>query len=111
MGCRTKNSNPCVGTNVIAETLRRPGPELASLKAQLDGAQRHVGSICLVKGGTGSGKSTLLRAFIATVERAESDIVVAWGHCDPQTGSLRPLLPWTDILGSLAGVSEVVPLA
>lgn len=98
MSALTSSPKPCVGRD----------PELASLNAQLDKAQHHLGSICIVKGGTGSGKSTLLREFIATVERAESDVVVAWGHCDPQTGSLRPLLPWTNILESLAGVSEVV---
>lgn len=70
----------------------------------------HSGSsaFCVVQGDIGAGKSTLLREFVSGIERTHTQAVVAWGHCDLQTGKGRPLLPWTGILESLAGTSEIV---
>ncbi len=71
-------------------------------------AQSGESTFCVVQGDTGAGKSTLLREFVAGIEAAHSQAVVAWGHCDLQTGKGRPLLPWTGVLESLAGTAEIV---
>lgn len=87
----------CVGRSV----------EIAKLKSQFDLALKGQSSICYVKGDTGSGKSTLLRAFVSSLDKADVPPVIAWGHCDQQTGSIRPLNPWAQILNSLSGLSDV----
>ena len=81
--------------------------ELASINRQLELTRGQQGCLCLVRGGAGSGKSTLLREFTSRLQQSGCDLVVAWGHCDAQTGNLRPLLPWARILESLTGMSDI----
>lgn len=81
--------------------------ELATMSELLTSARTGRSAFFLVQGDTGVGKSTLLREFVANIERSVECPVVAWGHCDPQIGKGRPLLPWTGVLESLAGVSEI----
>jgi len=65
-------------------------------------------ALCQVTGIAGSGKSTLLRAFIASLNPIDQPAVIAWGHCDQQTGTIRPLGPWTEILQSFSGMADIV---
>ncbi len=97
----------------MAEPVAQPTPRVGrdlepdALAEPLDAMLAGRGSLCIVSGDTGVGKSTLLRAFAARTEQAQVDLVTAWGHCDQQSGSSTPLLPWKDLLQSLAGVTEV----
>ena len=72
------------------------------IKAQLDRAMSGQATLCQVTGSAGSGKSTLLRAFVASLDPVDQPAVIAWGHCDQQTGTIRPLGPWTEILQSFS---------
>jgi len=79
--------------------------EIATIREQVDLALTAGAGFCLVSGEAGAGKSTLLRAFVASLQERAEPLVVAWGHCDQQTGTLRPLAPWTEILQSFSGTS------
>lgn len=65
-------------------------------------------ALCRITGSAGSGKSTLLRTFIASIDPAECPAVIAWGHCDQKIGTIPPLAPWTEILQSFTGLSDIV---
>ena len=89
---------PCVGRTL----------EIAAMRSQFDLALQGKSSFCYIKGEAGSGKSTLLRAFVSSLDKTDVPVVIAWGHCDQQTGSISPLSPWTQILQSLSGMSDIV---
>jgi predicted ATPase len=82
--------------------------EINAIQAQLDLAMCGQATLCQVTGIAGSGKSTLLRAFIASLNPIDQPAVIAWGHCDQQTGTIRPLGPWTEILQSFSGMADIV---
>ncbi|MCB1701248.1 MAG: AAA family ATPase, partial [Halioglobus sp.] len=82
--------------------------EISSIKAQLDLAMSGQAALCQVTGSAGSGKSTLLRAFVASLDPVDQPAVIAWGHCDQQTGTIRALGPWTEILQSFSGMADMV---
>ena len=82
--------------------------EINVIKAQLDRAMSGQATLCQVTGSAGSGKSTLLRAFVASLDPVDQPAVIAWGHCDQQTGTIRPLGPWTEILQSFSGMADIV---
>jgi tetratricopeptide (TPR) repeat protein len=82
--------------------------EISAIKAQLDLAMSGQAALCKVTGTAGSGKSTLLRAFVASLDPVDQPAVIAWGHCDQQTGTIRPLGPWTEILQSFSGMADIV---
>lgn len=81
--------------------------ELAAIQSQLELAMQGEAALCRITGSGGSGKSTLLRAFIASIDPTDYPAVIAWGHCDRQIGKIRPLAPWTEILQSFTGVSDI----
>ena len=88
---------PCVGRTL----------EIAMMRSQFDLALQGESSLCYIKGEAGSGKSTLLRAFVSSLDKTDVPVVIAWGHCDQQTGNIRPLSPWTQILQSFSGMSDI----
>lgn len=93
---------PTTGHSPAAPCIGR-GRELDQLAAQWALARRGRAGFCRISGDAGSGKTTLLRAFAASLACEEPDAVVAFASCDQQTGDIRPLAPWTEILQSLAG--------
>ena len=84
------------------------GLELDAMGERLSAACAGAGGLCLVRGETGSGKSTLLRELAARAEAEGRHPVLAWGRCDLQNGNPRPLHPFSGILESLTGASEIV---
>jgi predicted ATPase len=58
---------------------------------------------CLVAGSAGAGKSTLIQSFIARIQAADDNAVVAVGACNPHTGAGDPYLPFLDVLTQLTG--------
>tara|TARA_R110001592_G_scaffold363396_2_gene687614 strand:- start:27873 stop:30392 length:2520 start_codon:yes stop_codon:yes gene_type:complete len=82
--------------------------ELAAMRSQLALAKQGEAALCRITGSAGSGKSTLLRTFIASIDPAHYPAVIAWGHCDQRIGTSRPLAPWSEILQSFTGLSDIV---
>lgn len=75
--------------------------ELASLAGFLDKAVGGRGNIVFVTGEPGAGKSTLLQEFIRRSEQRMPELVLAFGDCNPQTGTVDPYLPFREILSGL----------
>lgn len=87
------SSTPCMGR----------ATELHAMRSQFDLAMSGRSALCVVSGQAGSGKSTLLQAFVSAVDSGGIPVVIAWGRCDRQIGSISPLYPWSQILQSFSG--------
>jgi DNA-binding SARP family transcriptional activator len=80
--------------------------ELASLDGFLDLALAGQGRVVFVTGEAGSGKTVLLGEFTRRAMAAHSDLVVAAGRCNAQSGIGDPYLPFREILQLLTGDVE-----
>jgi len=80
--------------------------ELASLDGFLDLALAGQGQVVFVTGEAGSGKTVLVREFTRRAMAAHSDLVVAAGRCNAQSGIGDPYLPFREILQMLSGDVE-----
>lgn len=74
--------------------------ELEKLDRALEASTSGHGRAVMVVGDAGIGKSTLLRACGARA--AARGVLVAWGH-GWLDGASTPLLPWTQVLRTVAG--------
>ena len=90
------NHSKCIGRE----------PELTLLEEAFRETLLGNGRVMSITGHSGTGKSTLLHEFMDRSKRSEKDLVSAWGLCDSQVSNI-PLLPWKELLESLAGVSQV----
>jgi len=77
--------------------------ELTRLQSNLDRALAGQGQLVFVAGEAGSGKTALVREFARRAQDAHTDLVVAVGECDAQTGIGDPYLLFREILGQLTG--------
>ena len=80
--------------------------ELGQLDGFLNRALACQGQVCFVTGEAGSGKTALVTEFARRAEQAHTDLVVAIGNCNAQTGVADPYLPFREILGLLTGDVE-----
>ncbi len=80
--------------------------ELAQLDGFLDRALAGQGTVCFVVGEAGSGKTALVTEFARGAQDARSDLLVAIGNCNAQTGIGDPYLPFREVLALLTGDVE-----
>jgi hypothetical protein len=80
--------------------------ELAQLDRYLDVALAGQGRVVFVSGEAGSGKTVLVGEFTQRAMAAHSDLVVASGRCNAQSGIGDPYLPFREILQMLTGDVE-----
>ena len=64
------------------------------------------GRVLFVTGEAGSGKTALIQEFCRRAQESYSDLIVAGGKCNAQTGAGDPYLPFLEILGLLSGEVE-----
>ena len=62
--------------------------------------------MCFVTGEAGAGKTALVTAFARQAQEAQSELVVAIGNCNAQTGIGDPYLPFRELLALLTGDVE-----
>jgi adenylate cyclase len=80
--------------------------ELSEMHAFLDRALAGQGRVCFVIGEAGSGKTALVTEFARRAQELHSDLLVAIGNCNAQTGLGDPYLPFREVLGLLIGDVE-----
>ena len=80
--------------------------ELSLLGKYLDAALSGKGQVVVVKGEAGSGKTALIQEFIWRAQESNSDLIVASGKCNAQTGIGDPYLPFIEIFSLLTGDVE-----
>lgn len=77
--------------------------ELRQLDDSLERTLAGRATVTFVTGEAGSGKSALLDEFRRRAAERSSELVVATGVCDAQTGIADPYLPFREVLGELTG--------
>jgi len=80
--------------------------QLSRLDRFLEGALAGKGGVCFITGEAGSGKTELFKEFFARSQTKHSDLVVAVGRCNSQTGEGEAYLPFKEILRLLTGDVE-----
>ncbi len=82
--------------------------ELERLDNFLNNALEGKGQVVFVKGEAGTGKTALIQEFTFHAQKTHSDLIVASGKCNAQTGIGDPYMPFIEILGLLTGDVEVI---
>ena len=77
--------------------------ERERLNGILNKAMKSAGQLVFVTGEPGSGKTSLLQEFIRHAHNEHDNLVVAVGHCNAQTGTGDPYLPFRHLLHLLTG--------
>jgi hypothetical protein len=77
--------------------------ELSRLETLLSLAMSGSGQVCFVTGEAGVGKTSLTAEFAHRAEDQYSDLLIAIGDCNSQTGIGDPYLPFREVLSMLAG--------
>jgi predicted ATPase len=77
--------------------------ELGQLLGYLQRALAGQGSVCFVVGEAGSGKTALVAEFARHAQELNSELAVAVGQSDAQTGVGDAHLPFREVLGQLTG--------
>jgi len=80
--------------------------ELSKLEEFLDNALSSRGRVVFVTGEAGSGKTALIHEFARRAQETHSDLIVARGKCNAQTGIGDPYLPFIELLSVLTGDVE-----
>lgn len=119
---------PSVGT--LQETLRPPAflqyivpavehhppfvarqHELVQLESHLKTILAGNGKVVFILGEAGRGKTRLMTEFARQAQETHPDLIVVAGHCNAQTGSGNPYLPFRDVLNMLTGDLETMWMA
>jgi len=80
--------------------------EMARLRSLVDQARSGNGQVCFITGEAGSGKTTLTMEFARQAQISDTELVVAIGQCDSQTGAGSAYLPFREILDMLTGEAD-----
>lgn len=80
--------------------------ELYTLAGSLETALLGKGRVLFVTGDAGSGKTALIQEFCRRAQESHSDLIVAGGKCNAQTGAGDPYFPFIEILSLLTGEVE-----
>lgn len=83
--------------------------ELARLNSILDDVLAGNGQICFISGDAGTGKTALCDEFARRSQDRNSELVVAIGQSDAQTGAGDAYLPFRELLAQLTGDAEASP--
>jgi predicted ATPase len=81
--------------------------ELQLLQQVLEKALNGHGQVCFIVGEAGKGKTALLTEFACHAQKSHSDLLVAIGNCNAQTGIGDAYLPFREVLSMLTGDVEV----
>ncbi|MGD2245978.1 MAG: protein kinase [Candidatus Aminicenantes bacterium] len=85
--------------------------EMALLGKYLITSLSGKGQVVFIKGEAGSGKTALIQEFARRAQEENSNLIVASGKCNAQTGIGDPYLPFIDILSLLTGDVETKRMA
>ena len=77
--------------------------ERARLTEKLSAARAGTGQLVFITGEPGSGKTMLLREFVRRASDEHEDLVAAVGHCNAQTGTGDPYLPFREVVHAFTG--------
>ena len=77
--------------------------EHARLTETLSRARAGSGQLVFITGEPGSGKTMLLREFVRRASDEHEDLVAAVGHCNAQTGTGDPYLPFREVVHAFTG--------
>ena len=91
------------GTPVLQRTFVSRDQQIDRLDQLLAQAVDGKGQVCFVTGEAGFGKSTLTAEFARRAQQRNSELLVAIGDCNSQTGIGDPYLPFREVLAMLAG--------
>jgi serine/threonine protein kinase len=80
--------------------------ELNKLGGFLNKSLSGKGQVVFIKGEAGSGKTALIQEFARKAQEDHSELIVATGKCNAQTGIGDPYLPFIEILSLLTGDAE-----
>ena len=80
--------------------------ELEKLDTFLTRMLAGKGQVVFIKGDAGTGKTALIQEFTFRAQKTHSDLIVANGKCNAQTGIGDPYLPFIEILGLITGDVE-----
>lgn len=79
-------------------------------ETQLDQLQAYIISslagqpqIVFVTGDAGTGKTVLVHEACRRAQKANDQLIIAWGQCSAQLGLCDPYLPFKEILALLTG--------
>ena len=81
---------------------------LDQLDGWLESALAGQGRVTFVTGEAGTGKTALITEFARQVHQRHTDLIVAWGNSNAQTGIGDPYLPFREILAWLTGDVETL---
>ena len=88
----------CLAPGVVGRNAER-----ARLTEKLLKARAGSGQLVFITGEPGSGKTTLLREFVRRASDEHEDLVAAVGHCNAQTGTGDPYLPFREVVHAFTG--------
>lgn len=77
--------------------------ERARLTEKLSKARAGAGQLVFITGEPGSGKTMLLREFARSASDGHENLVAAVGHCNAQTGTGDPYLPFREVVHAFTG--------
>jgi len=77
--------------------------ERARLTEKLARARAGSGQLVFITGEPGSGKTMLLREFVRRASDEHEDLVATVGHCNAQTGTGEPYLPFREVVHAFTG--------
>ncbi|MBV7331301.1 AAA family ATPase [Chloroflexi bacterium TSY] len=77
--------------------------ELDQLHKYLTAALSGEGQVVFVTGEAGAGKTALVNEFTHRAQEEISDLLVAYGNCNAQTGGGDPYLPFRELISLLTG--------
>ena len=77
--------------------------EHGRLTEKLSRARAGSGQLAFITGEPGSGKTMLLREFVRRASDEHEDLVAAVGHCNAQTGTGDPYLPFREVVHAFTG--------
>jgi predicted ATPase len=80
--------------------------ELAQLDEFLQLTLTGQGRVIFICGEAGSGKTALIQEFTHRAQEIYTDLIVASGNCNAQTGIGDPYLPFREVLDQLTGDIE-----
>jgi tetratricopeptide (TPR) repeat protein len=80
--------------------------ELERLEAMLARALQGQGQVCFVAGEAGAGKTTLVGEFTRRAQKANPELLMAFGDSNAQTGMADPYLPFREVMALLTGDVE-----
>lgn len=77
--------------------------QLDQLRIRISRALAGQPQLVFVTSDAGTGKTTLVRELCRRAQKANDQLIIAWGQCSAQLGLSDPYLPFKEILVLLTG--------